>query len=333
MSEKHNPAFYESTYVPSQRSEFNSSADLLGNPHAIYNYLLSQVYKQDDYAKDAAMFLFNHARGIPQRLFVCGPSGSGKTYMFECIKRIWPHTIIENAATITGQGWKGDNKITSFLCNIDFTSKEKYICVFDEFDKLASPSWSSHGENLSASTQSELLKLVEGEKIPVQLRTEHGIDTVMVDTYGISFVFCGSFAKSAGEIAEKESSKQIGFISQNTVHSAFDRKLNIQDLIDEGGVILELASRVTRISNVRPLSVDDYKYLIKSHTGSPLRKLEKAYGLKLNIDDSILDSIAEEAFRSKLGVRNATARLQELIDNKLFDCPAEELPNLREIDI
>ena len=137
MSEKHNPAFYESTYVPSQRSEFNSSADLLGNPHAIYNYLLSQVYKQDDYAKDAAMFLFNHARGIPQRLFVCGPSGSGKTYMFECIKRIWPHLTFVNAATITGQGWKGDNKITDllYLCHAHLT----YGVSCDEiFDKISS---------------------------------------------------------------------------------------------------------------------------------------------------------------------------------------------------
>ena len=326
-----NPAFYESNYVPSQRPEIKSSVDL-GNPHAIYDFLLSQIYKQDDYAKDAAMLLYNHARGIPQRLFVCGPSGSGKTYMFECIKQLWQHTVFVNSATITAAGFKGENKVSSFLNCVDVTADEKYIVIFDEYDKLAQPSHNSHGEDVSANCQAELLKLVEGEKIPVQRKTEHGIDTVIFDTSGMSFVFCGSFAKRAGEIAEKESIRQIGFASRNAVHTAFDRKLSVQDLID-AGVILELASRVTRISNVVPLSVEDYKFLIKSHTGSPVRKLEKTYGLKLNISDSILDSIAEDSFRSKLGVRNAASRLQELIDNKLFDCPAEDLPTLREIDI
>ena len=315
---------------PKRKNGNKGSVDL-GEPRAIYDYLRKEVYKQDSYCRDAAMTLYNHARGIPQRLFVCGPSGSGKTFVFQCIKKLWPHTLFVNAASITGQGWKGDTKATSFLNEIE-DGCDDYIIVFDEFDKLATPSYSSKGENLSASSQAEFLKLVEGQQISFTMMTEEGFITNTYDTSRMSFVFCGSFARKASEIAEKESVRQYGFGTCSQIHNSFDRELGVEDLID-AGVILELASRVTKVSNVRPLTADDYKFLLKKHTGSPVKRLEKLYNLKLYIPDEVLDSIAEETYRSGLGVRSAQLRIQQLIDNRLFDFTGKQLNTLKEIHL
>ena len=285
----------------------------LGDPTSIYSYLLKNVYKQDEYCKDAAMLLFNHIRGITSRAFVCGPSGSGKTYVMECLKKLWPRIVIVNAAKLSKEGWSGGNKVTDFLQRVD-AEHQDYIIVFDEFDKCAKPQHSSGGDNVSSSVQSEFLKLVEGETVRIkQDRTEQ-----VFDTSKMSFVFCGSFAEKAQDIAEKESESCFGFTASSSKHAeAFDRKLNLDDLIDFG-VIPELASRSTMISNVRPLTKADYEYLISDHPGSPIRQLSEKYGIDLKVSKKKCREIAEEAFRSGLGVRNAASQIRRMIDECVF---------------
>ena len=156
----------------------------LGNPRAIYEYLLSRVYKQDDYCRDAAMILYNHINGMTSTNIVCGPSGSGKTYVWECLREIYPKIIIVNSATLTKDGWTGGNKVTSFLNQVDPEDPE-CIIVFDEFDKCAAPQYCAGGNNVSASIQSEFLKMVEGEVLPGK---GIGIFETLIDTSDMSFV-------------------------------------------------------------------------------------------------------------------------------------------------
>ena len=92
----------------------------------------------------------------------------------------------------------------------------------------------------------------------------------------------------------------------------------MQDVI-EFGVIPELASRSTRIINVRPLTLADYKYLIAEHAGSPMKKLERVYGRKFNLSKRKMYEIAKNAFDSGLGIRNVTAQLQQIMDKMIFD--------------
>ena len=285
----------------------------LNNPASIYKYLLKNVYKQEEYCKDAAMLLYNHLRGITSRAFICGPSGSGKTYVMECLKKLWPRIVVVNAAKLSKEGWSGGNKVTDFLQRVDAENQD-YIIVFDEFDKCAKPQHSSGGDNVSSTIQSEFLKLVEGEIVRIkQDKTEQ-----VFDTSKMSFVFCGSFAEKAKEIAEKESERSFGFTSSAAKHvEAFDRKLNLDDLIDFG-VIPELASRSTMISNVRPLTKEDYEYLISDHPGSPIKQLSETYGIELKVSKKKCKEIAEEAFRSGLGVRNATSQIRRMIDENVF---------------
>ncbi len=305
----------EDVYVP---CEEESPIDLR-NPKAIYDYLLENVYRQDKYCKDAAMILFNHIKGRTSRNFVCGPAGCGKTHLWETLKKIYPKIIIVNAANITQDGWKGDNKIWSFAKQIDSQWRGlDYIVVFDEFDKLACPMY-SHNENVSASIQSELLKIVEGGTLSFK---KNGNDCEY-DTSEMTFVFCGSFAIKAQEIADEAGSTGFGFGSERRKVKAYEKELTLQELIDFG-VIPELASRSTRITNVRPLDLEDYIYLIKDHPASPIKLIEKQYDMEIEMTEEEMTRIATEAFKSGLGVRNATAQIQRMVDDAIFEQYAQE---------
>ncbi len=114
------PLFYEKGFVPG----YNKQEDIeLSNPMAIYNFLLKKVYKQDVYCSDAAMILYNHVHGHKSCNVVCGPSGCGKTYVWENLKSVYEKILIVNGATLTAEGWKGDNKVSSFLSRVNPRAK------------------------------------------------------------------------------------------------------------------------------------------------------------------------------------------------------------------
>ncbi len=303
--------FYEPGYIPEHDRVTEISVDL-ANPRMICSYLMDNVYKQDKYCRDAAMILYNHIRGITSRNIVCGPAGCGKTLVWQCLKKIWPRILFVDASTLTKSGWKGGN-IQDFLKRVDFRNPD-YIIVFDEFDKCVTPQADNSGANISSVLQSEFLKIVEGTEVSVE--SPQGAKSV--DTSNMSFIFCGSFAQKAEEISGKNSTSGFGFGAEKHVPKTFEKELTIKDVI-EFGVIPELASRTTRIINIRPLTVDDYRYLITTHPSSPMRKLERDYGRKLRLSKKKIDEIAREAYESGLGIRNVTAQLQQIMDERIFE--------------
>ncbi len=305
------PSFYDDNYVPQTKNIMSQDVDL-NNPQDIYRFIKQNVYKQDEYCKLAAMFLYNHARGIRSRMVVAGPPGSGKSLVSECIKALWPNTIIVNAATLTMQGFVGNNKVDSCLKRIN-TAETNYILVYDEFDKIVRPRRSAN-ENVSDNIQAEFLKMVEGETIDVGEKGE----THLIDTSKMSFIFCGSFAVKANEIAEKNSYKTMGFNAEEHVEKAFAKELTMDDIIDFG-LIPEIASRCTNLANVRPLTLKDYEYLLTEHPASPLRKIEDEYQVKIHITKKKLKQIAREAYNSQLGVRYAYAKLRRMVDAEIFN--------------
>lgn len=298
---------------------------ILDDPRKIYEYLRSKVYKQDEACKAAAMILYNHVhKGITSRSLFCGSAGCGKSYMWNLIKeKLYPHVIIADASTMTKTGWSGSNKISSPLYQINPCVRTGYIIVYDEFDKLCKPQYSRGDENVSACVQSELLTLIQPSNEYMRLKSSDGKErTIKVDN--ISYVFCGSFAEAAQNEAEKECSSGLGFGAVKREAKAFDKELTIQNLIDFG-VIPEVASRITRLVNLRPLGESDYAYLINHHQNSPIKRIEDMYGLEsgfitenvLNKDE--LHQIATDAFKSGLGVRSVTSSIQRKVDDYIFE--------------
>lgn len=294
------------------------------NPRTIYDYLKTKVYKQDDACRAAAIILWNHLRNreCASRNVFCGPSGCGKTYIWQIIKKeLYPHIVIYNAADMTKSGWSGSNKVSSPLYMIDPNVTAPYIIVLDEFDKLCRPQF-SHDSNVSADIQSEMLALISPSSDRIRLKTQDG--ERILDISKITWVLCGSFAEAAENEAQKERTSGLGFGAVKNETKAFTNELTLQNLI-EFGVIPELAGRITRLINLRPLTASDYKFLLTKHPNSPLHRLEDIYRLepgfikKNIIKPKELAKIATDAFESGLGVRSCTANIQTRVDDYIFD--------------
>ena len=296
---------------------------ILKNPRALYEYLCSKVYLQDNYAKDASMIMYSHLRGIPSVNFVVGPPGCGKTYLWQCLSKLYNNIIIVDASDLTKDGWSGGHKVTDFITEVN-PLEPNAIVVFDEADKMFAPLY-SHESNTSYSLQSEFLKLIEG-KI---LRRKIDNSTITVDTSRMSFIFCGSFALQAEKIANNSSSSGIGFGSQRTVEKAYTKELTFDDL-KEYGVIPELLSRATRLINLHPLTLDDYIFLLTRFGNSPLKQIESLYHQKLNINAEQLTEIAKQAFDSGLGIRQCGKKLQTLMDEQIFNSFSQPFGNAEE---
>ena len=295
---------------------------ILDDPRKIYEYLRSKVYKQDEACKAAAMMLYNHVKGIKSISLLCGPAGVGKTSIVESRRMLYPNIILVDSSTMPRIGWSGSNKISSPLYQINPSVRAGYIIVYDEFDKLCKPQYCKD-ENVSACIQSELLALIQPSNEFMRLKCSDGKErTIRVDN--ISYVFCGSFAEAAQDEAEKECSSGLGFGAVKKEAKAFDKELTMQNLIDFG-VIPEVASRVSRIINLRPLGESDYSYLINHHQNSPIKRIEDMYGLErgfieknvLNEDE--LHQIAIDALKSGLGVRSVTSSIQRKVDDYIFE--------------
>ena len=295
---------------------------ILDDPRKIYEYLRSKVYKQDEACKAAAMMLYNHVKGIKSISLLCGPAGVGKTSIVESMRMLYPNIILVDSSTMTRIGWSGSNKISSPLYQINPSVRAGYIIVYDEFDKLCKPQY-SRDENVSACIQSELLALIQPSNEFMRLKCSDGKErTIRVDN--ISYVFCGSFAEAAQNEAEKECSSGLGFGAVKKEIKAFDKELTMQNLI-KFGVIPEVASRVSKIVNLRPLGESDYVHLINHHQNSPIKRIEDMYGLErgfiaknvLNEDE--LHQIAIDAFKSGLSVRSVTSSIQRKVDDYIFE--------------
>lgn len=306
-----------------EEEEFGDEEHILESPRRIYNYLRSKVYKQDEACKAAAIILYNHVNGIISRNVFCGPAGSGKTYIWEIIKEeLYPFVIISDASTMTKTGWNGSNKVSSPLYQINPSAQSGYIIVYDEFDKLCKPQY-SHDENVSACIQSELLTLIQPSNARYCIKDSKDRERhILINN--ISWVFCGSFAESAENEARKRYTSGLGFGSVKNKPKPFEQKLTIQNIIDFG-VIPEVASRITRLINLRPLTVEDYEFLLFKHVNSPIKRIERLYDLnegfirKKIIKSKDLHEIAEEAYVSGLGVRSTTATIQRMVDDYLFE--------------
>lgn len=294
-------------------------------PKDYYDVLTRYVYKQDEACKAASIILWNHLnqrRGASRNVFV-GPAGCGKTFIWSVVREhLYENVIIYNSANITKTGFTGSRKVSSPLHLIPPNCTKPYIIVYDEFDKLCRPQYTSHDENVSAGIQSEFLALIQPSNNLLRLKSDEGEYTI--DVSKITWVFCGSFAEAAEDIARKSYTTGLGFGAVKSQPKAFTNELTMRDL-ENFGVIPELCSRMTRLVNLRPLDLSDYIYLLSSHPNSPLTYLEDIYDMpsgyiKNNIVSSTeLLKIAEDAFNSGLGVRSCTAALQRRVDNYIYE--------------
>lgn len=300
------------------------TGERLTTPKMVYDYLAQRIYRQEAAIKAASLFLFKHVNhlGKTRVSLFCGPTGSGKTYIWDVIRQnLYPHIIFVNSANITRAGYSGSN-ITDSLLKIDPHAHWAPIIVFDEIDKMIQPSYNSRNENVSHGVQSELLALVQPSNDEISIGS--GQQTIKINLKRCSWIFCGSFAVAAEDIAAKRKTSGLGFNAVKQTPAAYEEELTLQNLIDFG-MIPELAGRINEMINLKPITIEGYKEVMKSQSASPIHQIEESFHLehgyirKHILGKSELDAITEAAFESGLGMRAINSKIQERVSNYIFD--------------
>lgn len=299
----------------------------LSTPHDIFNYLDEHIYGQTKAKRAAASLIWNHVHKHIKRNILCaGPTGCGKTEIWRQASQIYPYIRIIDAYHISADGWSGGYKIRNFFDGLSKEEAEKTIYVLDESDKFFEPTYSAGGNNYSYLVQNELLKLLEGEDVIYPADSKNNIPELHLQTKNMSFVFLGSFEIM---LSKKNSSvkKSLGF-GADLNHTSYDYESTFtpDDLVAHAGVRREITGRIHSIVQLQTMTAEDFYAILQNPLISPIATLEEQYGIHLSLNDASKHQLAQKAADSHMGVRYMTARLTEMLDEKLFsDCDTHEI--------
>ena len=309
------PDFYDDHYVSSEScSRFKEEFD---TPKKIFDYLEKNLYSHTEYKKAISVYLFNlvNKHKPSGALLAAGESGTGKTELFRVLKKVYPNLTVVDGSSITPQGYRGKNKLTSGMAALDFASDLPPVYVIDEFDKLVhkgNAGWSGTG------LLSELLKCLEGTRINISAddRKEQWIDTSQV-----GFVLLGSFSN----LTDKQSSHPIGFNAPDNANNRRS-KLTKEMIISE--LTPELQGRIAQIIILDEFTADDFYKILKDPNYSPVAKIQNEFDIVFKISGKKYREIANRAYEEQTGVRSMNNFIGQYLNEQLF-----ENPDVKEISI
>lgn len=296
----------------------------------IENELKKYVIGQDNLVQQVALFVYYHIlRQVKPELhnrpmLISGPSGSGKTEVWRVVKKIYKDYLrveIVDGSSITQDGWSGQRKLATCLESLDTAA----IFVVDEFDKLASPSFSKGGDNVSHHIQSEFLKLLEGDYTTTGIKAREEI-MINYDCSTLGIVLVGAFEKVRNE-KEQDGSK-IGFIQR--LNPEYNQLVEIsdEDLVDFG-VMPEIVGRIASKCTTNKLTAQQYLEIIRNENSKVSVLLNELQGLGIDASDCITDDIIMELTSKSqinlLGVRWVSSQIENLLLQKLAHSDIREL--------
>lgn len=282
----------------------------------IEKYLDARIYGQNEAKHMAAEIL--HACFLNKKInwMFKGPSGCGKTEIFRRLKKIYPYIYIYDVSSLSSDGFKGRKKAYSVFdemraCGMTTEQIEHSIIVFDEFDKIVSPMYTSGGDNVHTEVQAELLSIVEGTKI---VRNGQSIDTSK-----ISFIFLGAFSELTASKKDNAGNRQIGFGRQNEEDSN-SMTITLEDIISYG-LMPELAGRIYGMTSLNGFSEDDYRHIIMTDSAGILSNIAEEFGVKsIALNDATINEMASLAAKNGLGIRHMANMIRgKLLSEDLID--------------
>lgn len=277
------------------------------------------IIGQDDAVKAAAMIIYNHYEGRPSVSLFAGPTGSGKTEIWRVLQKEYgaQNIAIVDASTLTAEGWKGSNKLSTVFRAVNSDARRKrMILVLDEADKIIEPVYGSHGTNYSEIVQNQLLRMCDHDTLFFGCDDGSGNGKPLsVDCTNVSVVLLGAFSKLYEQKANDR--KRIGFGRERTGNTPQTTpEITIEDLIGYG-MRAELAGRINRIVCLAPLSVRDLVRIGQAET----QRLSEILHRPVRIAPDALIMLGRMAQREGLGARWVKSRIGQIIDNRIYDDP------------
>jgi ATP-dependent Clp protease ATP-binding subunit ClpX len=333
-------------------------------PQDLYDNLNQKVVGQENAKKRISIAVFEHMRNVvhhklndKQNILFLGPSGSGKTLIVNTISKYLDVPYVSGDATSfspTGfQGSDADSCITDLLvkANGEPGLAEKGVVFIDEIDKLASNmSAATRLESFHYSTQSTLLKLIEGKKVKVNSSAlgEQGTPPIVVDTSSILFCFGGAFNGLEKIVAKKLGLTEgtIGF--RNTKTADYDSQIKNYEIYNQAsheilaeslieyGMSTEFVGRIQSIVPLVPLSKEQMLYCLLELDDSPIIKNQIMFAesnVKLEFDENYYDEVVEKAIKSGTGTRALNSIVKASISGAAFEVLGLSHPNPKKVFI